>query len=77
MSDLFGLDARKPSHKLTFDDAVQVWLAIWRGECKNRIAARYDVNIWRIYEVKNGELHSGSEAVAREIWGKNKQNPAA
>lgn len=39
---------RKPSHRLTFDEAVQIWLAIWRGEYKNRIAAGYDVNVARI-----------------------------
>jgi hypothetical protein len=66
-------DPRQPSHRLTFDEAVQIWLAVWRGEYKNRIAARYDVNVWRIYEVISGKLHPGSEAVARSLW----QEPAA
>lgn len=65
-----SIDVRQPSHRLTFDEAVQVWLAIWRGEYKNRIAAKYDVNVWRIYDVKDGRLHPGSEAIAREIWEK-------
>ena len=63
---------QKPSHRLTFDEAVDVWLALWRGEFKNRIAARYDVNSWRIYDVKNGKLHPGSEQVARSRFSGDK-----
>ncbi|HLG90338.1 MAG TPA: hypothetical protein VKZ79_24465 [Alphaproteobacteria bacterium] len=72
-----SLDPRPPSHRLTFDEAVQIWLSIWRGEYKNRIAARYDVNIWRIYEVKSGKLHTGSEDAARKIWEQSKQPESA
>lgn len=60
---------RQPSHRLTFDEAVQVWLAIWRGEYKNRIAAHYDVNVARIYEVMSGKLHPGSEEAAKAAKG--------
>lgn len=58
-------NVRTPSHQLTFDEAVEVWLAFWRGEFKNRIAARYDVNVWRIYDVVQSKIHVGSESVAR------------
>jgi len=57
---------QKPSHQLTFEEAVQVVLAVWRGEFKNRIAARYDVNPWRIYDVLNGKLHARAVDVAHE-----------
>jgi hypothetical protein len=59
-------DPRGPSHRLTFDEAVEVWLAVWRGEFKNRIAAHYDCNIWRIYDVLQGRLHAGSKQVAEK-----------
>ena len=66
MSNEEEVDPRKPSHRLTFEEAVDVWLRVWRGEYKNRIAARYDCNIWRVYDVLNGKLHPGSEQVARQ-----------
>ena len=53
-----------PSHQLTFDDAVGTWLRLWKGEFKNRIAAAYDVNVWRLYEVWREEKHVGSREVA-------------
>ncbi len=59
---------RNPSHQLTFDEAVDVWLEWWSGTYKNRIAAKYDVNVWRLYEVRNGEVHPGSREVAEKIW---------
>lgn len=65
---------RVPSRKLTFDDAVEVWICLWRGDYKHRIAQNFGVNVGRLYDVKSGKLHPGSEAVAREIW--NKQNAA-
>lgn len=58
-------DIRKPSYRLTFEDAVQVWLRHWSGEFQNRIAADYDVNPGRVNEVIKGKLHPGSEAEAR------------
>ena len=60
------VDPHGPSHRLTFDDAVEVWLSVWRGEYKNRIAARFDCNVWRIYDVLEGKLHPGSKAVAEQ-----------
>lgn len=61
-------NVRTPSHKLTFDEAVEVWLMLWQGHYKNRIAAHYDVNVWRVYDVKHGKLHPGSRFVAENIW---------
>jgi hypothetical protein len=55
---------RIPSHKLTFDEAVQVHLMIWAGELQSRIAARFDTNIGRISEVNTGKLHPGSREEA-------------
>lgn len=54
-----------PSRRLTFEDAVQVWLIYWQGEFQNRIAARFDCNPARISEVIHGHLHPGSEDAAR------------
>ncbi len=56
---------RKPSNRLTFQDAVDVWIRHWSGEFQNRIAASYDVNPGRVNEVIKGQLHPGSQAVAR------------
>lgn len=40
-------------------------------EFKHRIAAHFEVNVWRIYEVKEGKLHPGSEAAAAKLRGSN------
>ncbi|MBO1024601.1 MULTISPECIES: hypothetical protein [Brucella] len=56
-----------PSHKLTYEEAVQVHLLILKGELQSRIAAKFDTNGGRISEVNTGKLHPGSkiEAVRR------------
>ena len=72
MNDLFGHvspNPRRPSRRLTFEDAVNIWPRLWRGEFINRIAADYDVNSARICEVKSGQKHEGSEAEARRRHG--------
>lgn len=56
---------RKPSHRLTFNDAVHVWKLHWSGEYQNRIAAQFDVNPGRVNEVLHHKLHPGSVDVAR------------
>lgn len=56
---------RQPSAKLTFNDAVQVWLRYWNGEFQNRIAAVFDVNPGRVNEILKGKRFPGSEAAAR------------
>jgi hypothetical protein len=55
---------QKPSYKLTFEDAVNIWLRSWNGEFQHRIAADYDVNPGRVNEVLKGYMHSGSCEVA-------------
>lgn len=55
---------RSPSYKLTFDDAVQVWLRHFDGEFQNRIAAVFDVNQGRINEVIKERTHVGSKVAA-------------
>jgi hypothetical protein len=60
-------NVRKPSHRLTFEEAVEVQIRILRGELHSRIAPDYDVNAGRISEVKTGKIHHGSyeEALRR------------
>lgn len=53
-----------PSYKLTFDDAVEVWLRHWGGEFQNRIAASFDVNPGRVNEVLKEHTHRGSKEAA-------------
>jgi hypothetical protein len=52
-------------YRLTFEDAVDVWLRHWSGEFQHMIAADYAVNQGRINEVLKGRLHSGSREVAK------------
>lgn len=58
------IDYRRPSKKLTFNDAVKIWRRIKQGEFQNRIAADFDVNPGRISDIKMGRLHPGSELAA-------------
>lgn len=55
---------RSPSYKLTYDDAVQVWLRHLDGEFQNRIAAAFDVNQGRVNEILKERAHVGSKAAA-------------
>ncbi len=55
----------RASHKLTFDEAVEVHLRLAAGEMYSRIAARFDVNQGRIADVKFGRLHPGSAEEAQ------------
>ena len=52
------------TYRLTFNDAVDIWLRHWAGEYQHTIAARYDVNQSRVNDVLNERLHIGSKAVA-------------
>jgi hypothetical protein len=54
----------KPSYRLSFLDAVAIWLRSWRGEFQHRIAADYDVNPGRVNEVLKERRHKGSRDVA-------------
>jgi hypothetical protein len=57
-------DNNLPSYKLTFEDAVSVWVRHWNGEFQNRIAASFDVNPGRVNEVLKERVHLGSKAAA-------------
>lgn len=59
---------RRPSRQLTFDDAVLIWILTWRGCYKHRIAAYFDVNIARVYEIYQGKRHPESKEAARLLW---------
>ena len=52
------------TYRLTFNDAVDIWLRHWTGEYQHTIAARYDVSRGRVNDVLNERLHIGSKAVA-------------
>lgn len=53
-----------PSHRLTFEDAIEIWIRYWRGEFQNRIAAFFDVNPGRVNEVLKEKKHVGSKVEA-------------
>ena len=53
-----------PSHRLTFEDAVNVWIMSWCGEIQSRIAAHFDVNGGRVNEVLKERMHKGSRSEA-------------
>lgn len=52
------------TYRLTFDDAVNVWLKYWNGIYQHRIAADYGVNPGRVNDVLKERMHFGSKAVA-------------
>lgn len=54
----------RPSHRLTFEDAINVWMMAWDGEIQSRIAARFDVNGGRVNEVLKERKHLGSRSEA-------------
>ena len=60
---------RTPSHRLTYEEAVEIQIRLIRGEMYSRIAADYDVNQGRVADVKFGRLHLGSysEALRRRV----------
>ena len=65
--------ARSPSHRLTFEDAVALWKLYISKHYVQRIAAHFDCNIGRVYEVVRGILHPGSkDRAALEL---DRENP--
>jgi hypothetical protein len=56
--------ARKPSYRLTYDDAVRIWLLHWDGEIQSRIAFSFDTNQGRVNEVLKERKFVGSKADA-------------
>jgi hypothetical protein len=64
--------AKNPqTYRLSFDDAVQVWLLHWAGVFQHVIAADFGVNPGRINEVLKGHRHQGSRAAAERIRASN------
>ena len=59
------MNLQKPAYRLTFEDAVDIWLRHWHGEYQHVTAAAYEVNQGRISDVLRGRLHPGSERIAR------------
>jgi len=59
-----GRESALVTYRLTFNDAVDIWLRHWTGEYQHTIAARYDVSRGRVNDVLNERLHIGSKAVA-------------
>lgn len=55
---------QEPSYRLTFDDAIQVWIRHWSGEYQHRIAADFGVNQGRVSDVIGERLHPGSRIAA-------------
>jgi hypothetical protein len=65
-------EIRKPSHKLTFADAVEVWKFYISKHFVQRIAAHFDCNVGRVYQVLRAEIHSASkEQAVTELEFKN------
>ncbi len=58
---------RKPCHRLTYEEAVEIHTRLMNGEFYSRIAPDYDVNQGRIADVKFSRVHAGSydEALRR------------
>lgn len=50
--------------KLTFDEAVDVWLRYWAGQYRQDIAIEYRINSGRVSEILNEQKHIGSKATA-------------
>ena len=51
-------------YRLTFEDAVNIWLRHWNGEFQHNIAASYGVNPGRVSDVLKERAHFGSKATA-------------
>jgi hypothetical protein len=51
---------KRPSRRLSFNDAIKVWELFRSGEFQHRIAAYFDVNPGRISEIIKGKKHIGS-----------------
>lgn len=54
----------KETYRLTYDDAVDIWLRYWAGEYQHDIAAAYGVNQGRVNNVLKERTHVGSKATA-------------
>lgn len=65
MFDEHTIPKPKP-YRLTFDDAVDVWLRHWRGEYQHHIGAVYGVNPGRVNDVLKERVHFSSRTVAAD-----------
>jgi hypothetical protein len=54
----------KATYKLTYEDAVDIWLRHWAGEFQHDIAAAYGVNQGRVNDVLKERVHPGSKTSA-------------
>lgn len=61
------VDPRKPSRRLTLQDAVEVWLCRWQGHLQHHIAASLGVNQGRISEVLTGKLFPEAREAAMRL----------
>jgi hypothetical protein len=52
------------TYRLTFDDAIDIWLRHWAAQFQHHIAAAYGVNSARVNEVLKEKTHLGSKAIA-------------
>lgn len=59
--------SRKRSPKLSYEDAIQVWLMIFDGAFNHTIAAEFGVNQGRISEIRTGQKLPGSREAALEL----------
>jgi hypothetical protein len=55
---------RKPTNRLTFENAKEVWSRYRAGEYQHQIAAHFKVNQGRISEIITGKRHPGSDRLA-------------
>lgn len=55
---------KRPSRRLTFEDAVQIQLRRMNGEYQHDIAAAFGINQGRVSEIVNGHRFFGSRLVA-------------
>ena len=53
-----------PTYRLSYSDAVDVWVSHLRGEFQHLIAAKYGVNQGRINDVLKERMHPGSKQAA-------------
>jgi hypothetical protein len=63
-SDIRHGPLRRPSPRLTFDDAIEVWKRHFLGESQHHVAQAFAVNQGRISEILKEHRHVGSRRVA-------------
>jgi predicted XRE-type DNA-binding protein len=63
------VDPKKPSRRLTLQDAIEVWLRRWQGHLQHRIAAHFGCNQGRISEILTGKRHPKARDEALRLRG--------